>query len=228
MRIGLTSLSFPGNIMPEGVDYVEDVPTKRTEGSSDMLGFLYGAKKTWPLGTPEFEATCRDMLNKWSQLGYNSFVYGAPMTRQTPIASTLRTISTVVNSLPRTESRKRFLIEVLDCSVMNSYTSARLVADAVSMTPNNWSAGIVLDLGEAVKMGLTATDVAKMPKIERFHVRGINPLEPFDSRRMSVQLSMLNRWICEHGSNVDISFESRADGSQYEKFIEFVNEWWRR
>lgn len=150
------------------------------------------------------------------------------MTRQTPIASTLRTISTVVNSLPRTESRKRFLIEILDCHVMNSYTSARLVADAVSMTPNNWSAGVVLDLGEAVKMGLTATDVAKMPKIERFHVRGINPLEPFDSRCMSAQLSMLNRWICEHGSNVDISFESRADDSQYEKFIEFVNEWWRQ
>ena len=227
MRIGLTSLAFDGKSMPSGIDYVEDVPTKRTSSADDMLGFLHGVDAD-QFGTSKFENVCRRELEKWSERGYNSFIYGSPTTRQVRVQSKLGMIQSICRLLPRTIHHKHFLIELLDCQALRDYKTVRQVADAVSMIPNNWSVGVVLDLGEAVRSGMTTSDIINMPRIERFHLRGVDAEEPFDVKQMAGQVSLLDRWLDYYDPTVvDLTFESRAADSHYREFIDFADRRWR-
>ena len=227
MRIGLTSLAFDGDSMPSGIDYVEDVPTKQTSSATDMLGFLYGVD-SGQFGTAQFETVCRRALEKWSELGYDSFIYGSPTTRQVPVQSKLGTIQSICRFLPQTSHHSHFLIELLDCQALSDYKTVRQIADAVSMIPNNWSVGVVLDLGEAVRSGMTTSDIMNMPRIERLHLRGVDAEEPFNARQMASQLRLMDRWLDYYDpAVVDLTFESRAADSNYREFIDFADRRWR-
>ena len=218
MRIGVTSLAVPENASKKGFDYVESVPTRRSKCSKTMLGFMYPSEAQF--GTDEFKTEFVDRAREFKHQGFNELIWGAPSTR--PESYDMHeALLFMSGALAQVRGITLFVENVGDGFLSSAHDTLCFVS-ALGGMKTGCQVKSLIDLGELVGKGETLRDGRE---VGRFHMRGVDPNEPFDQSQMFDQIKALLVYANKYGTDkLEVTFESRAEKSNYKEFLAVMKE----